>query len=90
MTEYSRLFENKSKAKYKIDNYVRLIELENPDIFYLAKVVDVNEELEMPKYFVETFEKKSSKIVNIWLYEDEILKKTNSKEKSIFIKKRGE
>lgn len=89
MVKYERLFERKENIKYKIDDYIRLIELDNPDVFYLARILNINEELEKPNYFIETFDKKSNSIIIFWLFDDEILKKANSKEKSIYIKKRN-
>jgi hypothetical protein len=82
-----KLFNDKKEQKYKIDDYVRLIENENPDVFFIAKVLDINDELDICKYYIETFDKASDNIVHAWLYEDEILKKANSKEKSLHIKK---
>ena len=82
-----RLFEKEKESKYKKDDYIRLIENENPDIFFVGKVIDINDELEICKYYIETFDKKSNNVVHAWLYEDEILQKANSKEKSIHIKK---
>jgi hypothetical protein len=81
-----RLFKNEKESKYKKEDYIRLIECENPDIFCVAKVLDINDELENYKYYVETFDKNNN-VVNAWLYEDEILKKANSKEKSLHVKK---
>jgi hypothetical protein len=82
-----RLFKTEKESKYKKNDYIRLIENENPDIFFIAKVLDINDELEICKYYIETFDKKSNKVVHAWLYEDEILQKANSKEKSIHSKK---
>lgn len=72
-----------TKPKYKVGDYVKLID-DNWDIEKLVHILDINNEIEHPDYYVEAFNNKTQVRVKIWIDEEEIDKKTNAKEKIKF------
>ena len=74
---------DEKKSKYKIGDFVKLI---NSDlkIENLVHILDINNEIEHPDYYVEAFDSKTQDKVKIWIDEEEIDKKTNAKGKIKF------
>ena len=50
----------------------------------LVHILDINNEIEHPDYYVEAFDSKTQDKVKIWIDEEEIDKKTNAKGKIKF------
>jgi hypothetical protein len=69
--------------KYKKGDFVKLIE-NNLKVENLVHILDVNDELKSPDYYIEAFNIKTQEIVKIWIDEEEIDKKTNAKGKIKF------
>jgi len=72
-----------TKPKYKIGDYVKLID-DNWEIEKLVHILDINDEIEHPDYYVDAIYIKSQERVKVWIDEEEIDKKTNAKEKIKF------
>jgi len=72
-----------TKPKYKIGDYVKLID-DNWEIEKLVHILDINDEIEHPDYYVDAIYIKSQERVKVWIDEEEIVKKTNAKEKIKF------
>lgn len=84
MERYERLFERTKKTKYKVGDTVRLINDFDSEYFVIAEVLKVNEDMEIPDYYIQTFYKSNNKEVSFWAEDSEILKKANSKDKQLF------
>jgi len=75
----------KTKPKYKIGDYVKLID-DNWEIENLVHILDINDDIENPDYYVDAIYIKTKERVKVWIDEEEIDKKTNAKEKIKFKK----
>ena len=84
MERYEKLFERSKKTKYKVDDLVRLSDEIGSEYFYIAQILKVNEDMEIPDYYIKTFNKSNNKEISFWAEDSEILKKANSKEKQLF------
>jgi len=71
------------KTKYKIGDYVKLIDTDW-EVDLLVHILDINEDLKTPDYYIEAINKETQEIVKMWIDEEEIDKKTNAKEKIKF------
>lgn len=84
MERYEKLFERNKKTKYKIGDLVRLSDDISSEYFFIAEILKVNEDMEIPDYYILTFNKSNNKEISFWAEDSEILKKANSKEKQLF------
>lgn len=81
--KYDKIIEIKRKTKYKVGDYVKLID-GDWEVEKIVHILDINEEVEIPDYYIEAFNKKTQNKVKMWIDEEEISKKTNDKEKRKF------
>lgn len=81
MDIYERLFERDKKTKYKVGDYIILNDDLEYDCFFIAEVLKVNEDMEIPDYYVLTYNKSNNNEIKFWVEDSEIVKKANSKEK---------
>lgn len=82
---YDRVVYSKVKPKYKVGDYIKLID-DNWEVEKLSHILEINEDLETPDYYIEAINKKTQEIIKMWIDEEEIDKKTNSKDKIKFKK----
>ena len=70
--KHLKYFEKK-KFKYKVDQYIKLIEDETPwHVSTVCKIVDFDSKTKNIDYYIETYLLTTKKIEKFWVDEDEI------------------